>query len=106
MVLALGVTLVRWAGAFVAIRAAVPDSGVAGLVAGPLLVVSVGLAAIAAVIGVRRPARADPPLILGSGLIGQRVHQTLLNAGDRGVHAGTPACWTAPARSPRRSSPG
>lgn len=86
---ALGVTIVLWAAAFIGIRAALPVFGVTGLTVGRLLVASLALAVVAPRVGIRWPARADLPRIIASGVIGQTVYQLLLNAGERTVDAGT-----------------
>ena len=88
-VLALSVTIVLWAMAFVAIRSALPGFGVAGLVAGRLLVAAIALALVGAIMGVRRPERSDLPRITCVGLVGMTAYQLLLNAGERTVDAGT-----------------
>ncbi|WP_346534357.1 DMT family transporter [Micromonospora sp. DPT] len=86
---AVGVTVALWASAFVAIRVALPDFGVAGLSVGRLIVASLMLAVIAPLLGVRRPARSDLARIFGCALTGMTAYQILLNAGERSVPAGT-----------------
>ena len=86
---AVSTTLVLWASAFVAIRVALPGLGVAGLSVGRLLVASAALAAAAALLRVRRPARSDLVRIAACGLSGMTAYQLLLNAGERTVPAGT-----------------
>jgi len=86
---ALATTLLLWASAFVAIRIALPGFSVAGLSLGRLAVASLALAAAAPLLGVRMPARADVPRIVGCGLSGMTAYQLLLNAGERTVPAGT-----------------
>jgi drug/metabolite transporter (DMT)-like permease len=85
---AVAATVLLWSSAFVAIRVALPGFGVAGLSVGRLLVASLVLAAIAPLLGVRRPARTDLPRIIGCGLTGMTAYQLLLNAGERSVPAG------------------
>lgn len=86
---ALTATLVLWGTAFVAIRIALDGFGVAGLTAGRLLVASLALAAVAPLLRLRRPERADLPRIVGCGVVGMSFYLLLLNAGQRTVPAGT-----------------
>ena len=85
----MGVTLLLWASAFVAIRVALPGFTVAGLSAGRLLVASAALALAAPLLRVRPPPRAALVRLAGCGLRGMPAYQLLLNAGERTVPAGT-----------------
>jgi drug/metabolite transporter (DMT)-like permease len=87
--LALATTVVLWASAFPAIRAALDGYSAAHLAVLRLLVAAVALGAVAAARGVRLPARRDLPAIAGLGLTGMAAYQVLLNSGERTVPAGT-----------------
>ncbi len=89
MFTAVGATLLLWASAFVAIRIALTSFSVAGLSLGRLVVASLALAALAPLLGVRRPGRADLARIAACGVSGMTAYQLLLNAGERTVSAGT-----------------
>ena len=89
---ALLTTVILWGSAYVAIRVALgglDGFGPAGLTAGRVVVGAAALAAVAPVIGVRRPARADLPRIALCGVVGITGYQFLVNAGERTVPAGT-----------------
>jgi drug/metabolite transporter (DMT)-like permease len=90
-------TVVLWASAFPAITVAVAGLGPAGLAVARLVVASVALALAAPLLGVRRPARRDLPLIVVCGLAGMTGYQLLLNAGERVVPAGTASLLVATA---------
>ena len=62
-----------------------------------LAIASLALALAAPVIGVRRPAARDLPLIALCGLAGMTGYQLLLNAGERVVPAGTASLLVATA---------
>lgn len=85
----MAVTLVLFACAFVAIRAALPGFSVGGLSLGRLVVASVMMACVAPLFGVRMPSRAHLARIVACGLTGMAGYQVLLNAGERTVSAGT-----------------
>jgi drug/metabolite transporter (DMT)-like permease len=87
--LALATTIVLWASAFPAIRAALEGYSAAHLSVLRLLVAAVVLGCVAAARGVRLPARRDLPAIAGLGLTGMAAYQLLLNSGERTVPAGT-----------------
>jgi drug/metabolite transporter (DMT)-like permease len=87
--LALATTVVLWASAFPAIRAALDGYSAAHLSVLRLLVAALALGLVAAVRGVRLPARRDLPAIAGLGLTGMAAYQVLLNSGERTVPAGT-----------------
>jgi drug/metabolite transporter (DMT)-like permease len=87
--LALATTIVLWASAFPAIRAALEGYSPAHLSVLRLLVAAIALGAVAAARGVRLPARRDVPAIAGLGLTGMAAYQVLLNSGERTVPAGT-----------------
>jgi drug/metabolite transporter (DMT)-like permease len=87
--LALATTVVLWASAFPAIRAALEGYSAAHLSVLRLLVAALALGLVAAVRGVRLPARRDLPAIAGLGLTGMAAYQVLLNSGERTVPAGT-----------------
>lgn len=94
---ALGVTVVLWASAFPAIRVGLAGYGVAGLSVLRLVVASAALALAAPFLGVRRPRRADLPLIALCGAAGMTAYQLLLNAGETRVPAGTASLLVATA---------
>ncbi len=94
---ALATTVVLWASAFPAIRVGLAGYGVAGLSFARLLVASVALAAVAPVLGVRRPRRADLLLIALCGAAGMSAYQLLLNWGEVRVPAGTASLLVATA---------
>jgi drug/metabolite transporter (DMT)-like permease len=86
---AAAVTVVLWASAFAAIRAALPGFTPVDLSVLRLAVASAALAVAAPLAGVRRPARADLPPLLAGGAPGMTAYQLLLNTGERTVSAGT-----------------
>jgi drug/metabolite transporter (DMT)-like permease len=90
-------TVLLWASAFPAIAVAVPRLGPAGLAVARLAVASAALALAAPLMGVRRPAAGDLPLIAVCGLAGMTGYQLLLNAGERVVPAGTASLLVATA---------
>ena len=90
-------TVLLWASAFPAIAVADRGLGPAGLAVARLVIASAVLAAVAPFLGVRRPRRADLPLIALCGLAGMTGYQLLLNAGERVVPAGTASLLVATA---------
>ena len=90
-------TVLLWASAFPAIAVADRGLGPAGLAVARLVIASAALAAAAPFLGVRRPRRADLPLIALCGLAGMTGYQLLLNAGERVVPAGTASLLVATA---------
>jgi terminal-alkyne amino-acid exporter len=90
-------TVLLWASAFPAIAVAVRGFGPAGLAVARLVIASAALAAVAPVLGVRRPRARDLPLIALCGLAGMTGYQLLLNAGERVVPAGTASLLVATA---------
>jgi drug/metabolite transporter (DMT)-like permease len=89
VVVAVGITLVVWASAFVFIRVALPDLNVAALTVGRLAVTSVALALLVPVLKLQRPSRADLPRFALAAVTGMLGYQLLLNVGERTVTAGT-----------------
>jgi drug/metabolite transporter (DMT)-like permease len=89
--LALAATVLLWATAFAAIRAALDHFGAGHLSALRLLIAAAALAAVAAARGVRFPAPRDVPAIAAVGFAGMTAYQLLLNAGEETVAAGTAA---------------
>jgi drug/metabolite transporter (DMT)-like permease len=87
--LALATTVVLWASAFPAIRAALDGYSAAHLSVLRLLVAATALAVVGALRGVRLPARRDLPAIAGIGLAGMAAYQVFLNSGERTVPAAT-----------------
>ncbi|MFK3731490.1 DMT family transporter [Streptomyces sp. NPDC088090] len=87
--LALAATVLLWASAFPAIRVSLEGFGPAQLSLLRLAVASAALAAVAPVLGVRRPARADLWRIAVTGAAGMSAYQLLLNWGEVRVPAGT-----------------
>src|SRR5215211_8888253 len=86
---ALAATVVLWASAFAAIRAALEhfDAGHLGVLR--LLIAAVALGVVAMTRGVGLPARRDLPAIAAVGFAGMTAYQLLLNSGERTVPAGT-----------------
>jgi len=85
---AAGVTIVLWASAFPAIRAAVEDLDVGHLTVARLLVASLVLLVAVPFVRLRVPARRDLPWLLLAGTCGMAGYQLLLNAGEVTVSAG------------------
>jgi drug/metabolite transporter (DMT)-like permease len=88
---ALATTVLLWASAFAAIRAALEHFGAGHLSVLRLLVAAVALGAVAAARGVRLPAARDVPAIAAVGFAGMTAYQLLLNSGEQTVPAGTAA---------------
>jgi drug/metabolite transporter (DMT)-like permease len=86
---ALAVTVLLWASAFAAIRAALEHFGAGHLSVLRLLVAALALGVVGAARGVRLPAARDLPAIAGVGFAGMTAYQLLLNGGERTVPAGT-----------------
>jgi drug/metabolite transporter (DMT)-like permease len=86
---ALAATVLLWASAFAAIRAALEHFGAGHLSVLRLLVAALALGLVAALRGVRLPAARDLPAIAGVGFAGMTAYQLLLNGGERTVPAGT-----------------
>jgi terminal-alkyne amino-acid exporter len=86
---ALVVTIALWASAFAGIRVALRHFSPEHLSILRLGVASIVLAAIAAVRGVRVPARADLAGLLLVALTGMTAYQLLLNSGEVSVPAAT-----------------
>jgi len=87
-----GVTLVFWASAFVAIRHLGDDIGPGALSLGRLLVGSLALGVVLlARRAWRRPSRSDWVGLVAIGLLWFGVYNVALNAGERRVDAGTAA---------------
>ena len=86
--LALTVTVVAWASAFVAIRAALRGYPATSLTALRLMLASGCLVLVAAWRRRRLPERRDLPRIVVCGLLGMALYQLLLNLGERSVDAG------------------
>src|SRR5918996_882447 len=99
--LALAVTVVAWASAFVAIRAALRGYSAGSLTVLRLVLAAGCLALVVSVRGGRLPQREDLPRILLSGLLGMALYQLLLNLGERDVDAGVASLLilTAPIHS-------
>ena len=88
----MGVTLVFWASAFVAIRHLGDDIGPGALSLGRLLVGSLALGVVLlARRAWRRPSRSDWVGLVAIGLLWFGVYNVALNAGERRVDAGTAA---------------
>ncbi|MFI6901489.1 DMT family transporter [Nonomuraea sp. NPDC050394] len=88
---AVGVTVVLWASAFVAIRAAVQDYSPGALALGRLLAGSLALGVILLVRREGLPPRAAWPGIVVSGVLWFGVYMVALNWGEQQVDAGTAA---------------
>jgi drug/metabolite transporter (DMT)-like permease len=99
---AIGTTVVLWASAFVAIRAALPGYRPEHLALLRFLVASAVLAIYALATRMRMPARSDLPRILLAGLVGITGYNLALNTSEQTVSAGsasllvnTGPIWTA-----------
>lgn len=88
---AAAVTVLLWASAFVAIRAAVKDYSPGALALGRLLTGSVALGVILLVRREGLPSRKAWPGILISGVLWFGVYMVALNWGEQAVDAGTAA---------------
>ena len=88
---AVWVTVVLWATAFAAIRAALESYTAAELSVLRLGLASVALAGAVAVAGRGRPARRDLPALVLVAITGMSAYQLLLNVGEQTVDAGTAA---------------
>jgi drug/metabolite transporter (DMT)-like permease len=88
---ALAATVLLWASAFAAIRAALEHFSAGHLSALRLLIAALALGLVGAARGVRLPARRDLPAIAAVGFAGMTAYQLLLNSGERTVPAGTAA---------------
>ncbi len=86
---AAALTVVLWASAFAAIRAALEGFSAVELSVVRLAVASLALAAVAPFMGLRRPRARDLPALVACGATGMAAYQLLLNAGERSVTAGT-----------------
>jgi drug/metabolite transporter (DMT)-like permease len=86
---ALATTVVLWASAFPAIRAALEGYSAAHLSVLRLLVAATALCVVGSLRGVRLPALRDVPAIAGVGMAGMAAYQVLLNSGERTVPAAT-----------------
>ena len=86
---AVALTVVLWASAFPAIRAALDGFSAVELSVLRLFVASLALACVAPRFEPRRPARRDIPALVAAGALGMSAYQLLLNAGEQTVTAGT-----------------
>jgi drug/metabolite transporter (DMT)-like permease len=86
---AVGVTLVLWASAFVAIRHLGHDFSPGALSLGRLVVGSVALAVVANSRGLVRPSGKEWAAMAAIGVLWFGVYNVALNAGERHVDAGT-----------------
>jgi drug/metabolite transporter (DMT)-like permease len=100
--IAIATTVVLWASAFVAIRAALPAYGPIYLAVLRFLVASAVLAIYAPFSRMRLPERRDLPRIMLCGLVGIAGYNLALNTGEQTVTAGaasllanTGPIWTA-----------
>lgn len=89
--MAVGVTLVLWASAFVAIRHLADDFGPGPLTLGRLLVGSLCLGVVAVSRGLPHPTGREWVSIVTIGVLWFGVYNVALNAGERRVDAGTAA---------------
>jgi len=88
---AVGVTLLFWSSAFVAIRHLGDSFAPGSLSLGRLLVGSLALGVVLAMRGWQTPARRDWPGLVAIGLLWFGLYNVALNAGERRVDAGTAA---------------
>jgi drug/metabolite transporter (DMT)-like permease len=86
---AVALTVVLWASAFAAIRAALEGFSAVELSVLRLVIASLALAVVAPFMGLRRPAARDLPALIVAGALGMTAYQLLLNAGEESVTAGT-----------------
>ena len=91
VLLAIVVTTLLWASAFVAIRAARTHFAPAQLALGRLIVAAVPLSAVMAVQRLALPRRRELPAIIVCGLLWFGVYNIALNEGERLLDAGTAA---------------
>lgn len=92
MALAIALTLIVWASAFVGIRLAVREYSPGSLALVRFAVASIALAAFSPFApgrAVRLPRRRDLPRFLLMGLVGISCYHVALNAGERTVSAGS-----------------
>ncbi len=89
--LAVALTVVLWASAFAAIRAALEEFTAIELSVLRLVVASLALAVVAPWFGLRRPAVHDLLPLVACGALGMSAYQLLLNYGEVSVTAGTAA---------------
>ena len=89
--LAVGVTLLLWASAFVAIRHLGSSFSPGSLSLGRLVVGSVALGVMVALRGWKMPRRRDWPGLITIGVLWFGVYNVALNAGEHRVDAGTAA---------------
>jgi drug/metabolite transporter (DMT)-like permease len=88
---AVGITLLLWASAFVAIRHLGHDFSAGGLSLGRLLVGSVALGAVAVSRGLPRPSGRDWLGLVAIGVLWFGIYNVALNQGEHHVDAGTSA---------------
>lgn len=93
--LALGVTVVLWASAFVGIRAVLGEYSPGELALLRFLVASAALGAYAASVRMPLPRRRDLPMIFLLGLLGVTVYHLGLNYGEVTVSAGAASLMIA-----------
>jgi drug/metabolite transporter (DMT)-like permease len=89
--LAVGITLLLWSSAFVAIRHLGHTFSPGSLSLGRLLVGSLALGVVLATRGWTTPTRGEWPRLVGIGLLWFGLYNVALNAGERRVDAGTAA---------------
>jgi len=89
--MAAGVTMLLWASAFVAIRAATPHFSPGALALGRMLAASTVLGVILLIRREGWPPRAAWPGIIGSGVLWFGLYMVALNWGEESVDAGTAA---------------
>jgi drug/metabolite transporter (DMT)-like permease len=94
VLMALGATVFLWASLFVATRAALPVYGPAHLTLLRFLVASAAFGVVALVARPRRPAWADAPMLIGSGLLGITVCSLGIGFGTQTVKAGSASMIT------------
>lgn len=85
---AVAVTIVAWASAFPAIKAATPDFGPGALALLRFVVASAVVLGLAVLHRVRLPVVRDLPTVLALGVFGTVIYQVALNAGERSITAG------------------
>lgn len=91
VLLAIAVTTLLWASAFVAIRSARTHFAPAPLAFGRVLVAGIVLSVLIAIRRDALPARRDLPAVAACGVLWLGVYQIALNASERLIDAGTAA---------------
>jgi drug/metabolite transporter (DMT)-like permease len=95
VLIALAITLILWASAYAAIRAALREYSASDLATLRFLTASIVLAVYAAIAHFRLPKRRDLPGLLVSGAVGITFYNIALNYGETRVTAGSASMLVA-----------